>query len=173
MLVTTDVADTPQGTNGTLEIQIVSEGRLVSLFEIRDTFQDDLEAGQANFYSAPVIVPFTKGSLDDTSITLRLRGRGPYVAQTGLFDGWLPASFFLFGLDDAAGRPESIVPLVHLPEWPHGIMQPDATSATASVTLSLAPEPFLAPEGELVATLNSIATGQKKIIELLEKLVAK
>jgi hypothetical protein len=74
-----------------------------------------------------VIVPFSKGDLDDSSVTLRLKG----------LDIWEPASFFLFGLDTAAGRPEAIVPLVHLPEWPFGFMEADATNGVASINLPL------------------------------------
>ena len=60
------------GTDSPLQIQIVSEGHLVVLSEISDTTQDDLQPGSANFYSAPVIAPFPRGSLDDRSITLRI-----------------------------------------------------------------------------------------------------
>ncbi len=153
----------PQGTDSPIEIQIVSEGRLVVLSEISETHQDDLELGGANFYSAPVITPFTRNSLDDRSITLRVKG----------LDSWGPASFFLFGLDDAAGRPEFLVPLVHLPQWPFGLMEADSTTGVASVTLPLVPDRSFPGDDEVVATLRSIASGQEMIIELLQKLVAK
>jgi hypothetical protein len=115
------------GTESPLEIQVVSRDRLVVLFEISETSQMDLDTGYANFYTVPVIVPFSKGELDDSSVTLRLKG----------LDIWEPASFFLFGLDTAAGRPEAIVPLVHLPEWPFGFMEADATNGVASINLPL------------------------------------
>jgi hypothetical protein len=77
----------------------------------------------------PVILPFTRSSLNNGTITLRIKGG---------MDDWKPLRFFLFGLDDATGRPESIVPLVHLGEWPFGTMSPDTTNGIASVTLPLA-----------------------------------
>lgn len=146
-------------TDSPIEIQIVSQGHLVVLTEIRDTFQDDLEGGGANFYSAPVITPFTRRNLDSRSITLRLKG----------LDNFEPDSFFLFGLDDSTGRPEAIVPLVSLPSWPYGLMKPDTTNGMASVTLPLIPDRD-APDNVGVA-LSSISNNQAKIITLLERLV--
>jgi hypothetical protein len=157
----------PFGTDNSLEIQIVSNDRLVVLGEIRDTVQDDLEYGAANFYTLPVIFPFTKSSLNNQSITLRIKGG---------MDNWHPASFFLFGLDAAAGRPESIVPLVHLPEWPFGFMEPDRTNGIASVTLPLVQENPLTGDfdaNDAVLTLRSIEAGQQKTNRLLEQLLAK
>ena len=166
-----------RATDSPIEIQIVSEGRLVVLSEIRDTPQDDLELGAANFYSAPVIAPFTRRSLDDNSITLRLKG----------LDNWEPASLFIFGLDDAAGRPESIVPLVHLPRWPHGLLEADPTTGAASVTLELVQEPpSIVDPGAVIALresfesfrmdvnrrLDRIATRQEQIIKLLRKVTS-
>jgi hypothetical protein len=159
-------ASPPFGTDNSLEIQIVANDRLIVLSEISDTAQDDLEIGAANFYTMPVILPFTKSSLNNQSITLRIKGGR---------DNWRPASFFLFGLNDAAGRPESIVPLVHLPEWPFGFMEPD-TNGVASVTLPLALENPLTGDfdaNDAVHTLRSIEAGQQKTNLLLEQLLAK
>jgi hypothetical protein len=114
--------------DNSLEIQIVSNDRLVALCEIKNTAQKDLHA-LSNFYTMPVILPFTRSSLNNGTITLRIKGG---------MDDWKPLRFFLFGLDDATGRPESIVPLVHLGEWPFGTMSPDTTNGIASVTLPLA-----------------------------------
>jgi hypothetical protein len=160
LLTTKDKTDNP------LEIQIVSNDRLVALSEIRDTAQDDLETGSANFYTLPVIIPFTKSSLNNQSITLRIKGG---------MDAWQPASFFLFGLDDAAGRPESIVPLVHLPQWPFGSMEPDTTNGIASRTLPLVRDSNVTgdfdDDGGILA-LRSIEAGQQTTNQLLEQLVA-
>lgn len=161
LLTTAGVADPLRATDSPLEIQIVSEGHLVVLSEIRDTTQDDLEIGGANFYSAPVIAPFRKRDLDNSSITLRIKG----------LDDWEPESFFVFGLDDASGRPEFLVPLVHLPQWPHGYMEADSTTGVASLNLQLAPEELFALDGDFVMALNSIDSGQERIIGLLQKLV--
>jgi hypothetical protein len=159
-------AGPPVGTDNALEIQIVSNDRLVVLSQIRSTSQDDLEFGAANFYTMPVIFPFTKGSLNNQSITLRI---------TGGMDEWQPASFFMFGLDDAEGRPESIVPLVYLPEWPFGLMSPDSTNGIASITLPLVVENFVTGDfdsSDTVRAIRSIETGQEKTNRLLEQLIA-
>lgn len=154
----------PHGSEGTIEIQVVSGGQLVTLFEIRDTLQLDLDAGQANFYTVPVMIPFTKNSLNNQSITLRLRG----------MDSWGPASFFLFGLDDATGRPESIVPLVYLPEWPFGLMEPDPTNATASVTLPIVLDSQVEFDlGDTGVFFKTIESKQDVTNDLLRQLLAK
>jgi hypothetical protein len=116
------------GTDNSLEIQIVSNERLVALCEIKDTAQEDLEKGASNFYTMPVILPFTRSSLTNESITLRIKGG---------MDNWQPDHFFLFGLDRAIGRPRSIVPLTHHQEWSFGAMEPDTTNGIAAVTLPL------------------------------------
>jgi hypothetical protein len=148
----------PYNSASPLEIQVVSERHLAVLFEISDTQQDDLEMGAANFYSAPVIAPFTKGSLDDNSITLRIKG----------LDSWGPGSFFAFGLDAREGRPRSMVPLVHLPDWPHGMMEAESTTGIASVTLALAPDPSVSVN-EVLVRLASLEAGQARLLALLEK----
>lgn len=165
MTTSPDDNDTDPETDSPLEIQMVSEGKLVVLTEIKDTTQKDLEAGGANFYSAPVIVPFTKRSLDHDSITLRIKG----------LDDWRPSSFFIFGLDHAAGRPDNLIPLVHLPEWPHGFMQADPTSGMASVTLALAHDPRRVADivDELTVKLDSVTDGQERMFALLQTLVAR
>lgn len=118
-----------------LEIQIVSQGRLVVLFQIRDTPQKDLDYGEANFYTMPVILPFTRAELDSDSITLRIMG----------MDDYEPLSLFIFGADRAAGRPTSMVPLVSIPNWRQaglGVIGYDPTNGTGSVTLPLAALPM-------------------------------
>ena len=154
--------NTRPGTDSPLEIQVVRDGRLVVLSEIRDTFQADLKAGCANFYAAPVITPFTKRDLDDRSITLRIKG----------LDDWEPTSFFVFGLDDASGRPESLVPLVHLPEWPHGNVAADTLTGTGSRTLALVRGPLVVDDG-LVVALHAVLAGQERLVNRLEQLTAK
>jgi hypothetical protein len=125
-------------TDAPLEIQIVSQGRLVVLFQIRDTPQEDLEHGEANFYTMPVMVPFTRAELDAGSITLRIMG----------MDDYEPLSLFIFGADRATGRPTSMVPLVSIPNWEDaglGVIDYDPTNGTGSVTLPLAPLPSDVP----------------------------
>jgi len=116
------------GTNSTIELQIRSGTNLVVSSRIPDTPQSDQERAQANLYFVSVSAPFTKRSLTDSSMRLSIQGT----------DAWLPASFFVFGLDDASGRPESMVPLVHFRTWPFRQLSTDSGEGVASVTLPLA-----------------------------------
>jgi len=127
-------------TDAPLEIQIVSQGRVVVLFQISDTPQEDLEFGEANFYTMPVMVPFSRAQLDPESITLRIMG----------MDDYEPLSLFIFGADQAAGRPTSLVPLVSIPNWKNaglGVINYDPTNGTGAATLPLAPLPSTVPVG--------------------------
>lgn len=125
LMTTADVNNA--GTNSPIGLQITSGGVLAVDFDIPDTPQAEQERAQANFYFVPVASPFTRNSLTNTSIRLSIGGT----------DAWLPDSFFLFGLDDAAGRPESLVPLVHLRTWPHSWLSTDSSEGVSSVVLSL------------------------------------
>jgi len=116
------------GTNDTINLSItISGGNRVVDHDIEDTPQDDQETGQANLYFVPVDSPFRKSSLAGNSIRLSTKGE----------DAWLPASFFLFGLDDASGRPEALVPLVNLRTWTLGKLSTASNEGRASVTLPL------------------------------------
>ena len=104
-------------TNSPIELQITpGGGSSPVVFEIPNTPQREQERAQANFYFVRVRSPFfTKRSLNPDSIRLKIKGD----------DAWLPSSFFLFGLDDAVGPPELLVPLVHLQDWPYGWLSTD------------------------------------------------
>jgi hypothetical protein len=133
-------------TDGSFELQIVSQGRLAVLFQINDTPQEDLEFGEANFYTMPVIVPFTRAGLDADSITLRIMA----------MDDYEPLSLFIFGSDQATGRPASLVPLVSIANWEQaglGVIDYDPTNGTGSVTLPLAPLPSEIPVVQSPATV--------------------
>lgn len=77
------------------------------------------EANEASFYyvdpeTGHLVVPFTKSELNASSITLSLQEA----------DDWLPASFFVFGIDAReATLPVTIVPLVHIPVWNAGVLE--------------------------------------------------
>jgi hypothetical protein len=118
------------GTESPISIRITSGGRRVVDFNIPDTPQLDQDRSQANLYFVPVNSPFTRRSLSADSITLRILGD----------DEWGPAQFFLFGLNDATGRPESLVPLVDIPLWNPLLVGPlstDTDEGKPSVTLPL------------------------------------
>jgi hypothetical protein len=157
-----DVIQLNSGTDDPLEIQIVTQNGLAALYQIANTSQEDLENGVANFYAAPVIVPFARRELDDTSITLRIKG----------MKEWSPARFFLFGVDTPTGRPNLIVPLVHEPEWSLGRIRPDPTMGAASVTLPLLPSRRRV-EDPLFGLLLRVAFGQETLIERMDRLLAK
>lgn len=127
MLMTTSTTR-DAGTNSAIELEISTAAGLIVDFDVPDTPQDDQETGEANLYFVPVASSFTKNSLSGGSIRLRIKGD----------DAWRPTSFFLFGLDDAAGRPEFLVPLVHLRTWPFGQLSTDSSEGVASVSLPLA-----------------------------------
>jgi hypothetical protein len=118
------------GTDSTVTLRVTTSGGTeVVDFDFPDTPQEDQETGQANLYLAPVGSGFTKASLAADSIRLSISGT----------DAWLPDSFFVFGFDDAAGRPEFLVPLVNLRNWPFGWMSTDPNEGRSSVTLPLLP----------------------------------
>ena len=123
LMTTANVRDA--GTNSRVTLQISSGGGIIVDFDLPDTPQDEQERGQANLYFVPVNTPFTKRGLNPSGISLTIGGT----------DAWMPASFFLFGLDDAAGRPEALVPLVHIRNWNLGQLSTDSSEGVSSVTL--------------------------------------
>jgi hypothetical protein len=126
LLMMTTANSDDAGTNDKINLTVTtSTGGEVVDFDIPDTPQDDQEKGQANLYFVPVNSPFTRNSLGSNSIRLSTSGT----------DAWRPASLFLFGLDDAAGRPEALVPLVHLRTWPFEQLSTDSSEGSESVTL--------------------------------------
>lgn len=129
LLMMTTADQDNAGTNDKINLRITTSGGLRVVDFIPDTPQDDQERGQANLYFVPVDTPFTKNSLADNSIRLSTSGT----------DAWLPAKFFLFGLDDAGGRPEALVPLVNIRTWTLGQMSTDSSEGQPSVTLPFAP----------------------------------
>jgi hypothetical protein len=96
---------------------------------ITDTPQPDFESLQANLYFLPVLAPFTRSQLTDTSIELSIKGD----------DAWRPTTVVMFGLDTASGNPGRIVPLVHVHPWPFGVLSTDLGEGMPSVPLPLAP----------------------------------
>jgi hypothetical protein len=132
--------NTIPGTDSPIVLQIQREGSLVVDFEFPESPQEDQEPGQANMYFASTPAQFTKADLSDATIALEIKGT----------DGWLPDSFFLFGLDDREGRPESLVPLVHLSSWPFGFMSTDSSEGVSIVILPLLTEPFILGGGTIL-----------------------
>jgi hypothetical protein len=129
VMMTTASSDDAGTDNGITLRVTTSGGTEVVDFDFPETPQEEQERGQANLYLVPVGSGFTKASLAANSIRLSISGT----------DAWLPGSLFIFGLDDAAGRPEFLVPLVNLRTWPFGLMSTDSNEGRSSVTLPLLP----------------------------------
>lgn len=104
ILLLTTADEDNAGTDDTITLKITDifgEVRVDQTFT--DTFQDDLERAQANFYYVEVDGAIAKTLLNDESIQLSINGD----------DAWLPASLFLFGLDAREGETVKLVtPLV-------------------------------------------------------------
>jgi hypothetical protein len=128
-----DGGPSDKDTDDPIELQVVAGGHLVVQHVLPDTTQDDLESGQANVYTVPVAVPFTRTMID--SVRLRILGE----------DLWLPSRVYLFGLNNAQGRPDSIIPLVHVDRWGITPLSTDSAEGTADRVLPLVPRPLTAP----------------------------
>jgi hypothetical protein len=143
VLTTADEADA--GTDSEIELELTFGGGRTWLQSVpKDTPQEDLERGQANFYllssfGFPGEPQPRRNNLD--SVVLRIKGD----------DRWSPSSFFLFAFEHAffeidgeisgGPRPEFVMPLVHVPNWDLGPLSTDRNEGRASVVLPLAPIP--------------------------------
>jgi hypothetical protein len=125
------------GTDDQIALEIVAGGQLVVQSVIPDTSQDDLESGQANLYTVPVAVPFTRASMASDAVRLSIRGT----------DQWLPSAVYLFGLNNRQGRPDSIIPLVRIDNWGIVPLSTDTAEGTPQAVLPLVPlGPTIWPE---------------------------
>lgn len=128
MLVTgTNIGDS--ATDSPIHVRITAGEEVVVDHTIPDTSQDDLEGAEGNVYFLPVLRPFTRSQLTDSSIVLSIEGD----------DAWLPIVVVMFGLDTESGNPGRVVPLVHESSWPFGVLSKDPDEGVESVTLALAP----------------------------------
>jgi hypothetical protein len=115
------------GTNNSLTLTGMIDGREVFNASISDTPQDDLEPFIHNIYTFPVLDPFTREELRRGILQLSINGK----------DKWSPASFAIFGFDTFAGRPEQVVPVsINFP-WTQGSMSKDPDEGSAAVDLSV------------------------------------
>jgi hypothetical protein len=117
------------GTDDPISLSITTDRGPVVHHVVTDTPQTDLEIDTANIYDIPVNVPFTKGELaasEAGEMALGIRGS----------DKWAPKKLFLFGLDEASGQPNHVVPLARM-------IEPGPLSLNASEgvpAISLTPE---------------------------------
>lgn len=119
-----DGSDT--GTDSPIELQIVAGGNLVLKETIPDTPQPDLEPATTNWYFVDAAVPFARGDVvANGGIRLSILGD----------DAWRPMRLFLFGLDTASGRPNTVVTLVSVPVWDLGWLSTDPQEGSAAVDL--------------------------------------
>lgn len=128
LLLTTADQDNA-GTDDTITLKITDiSGRVLVDQTFTDTAQAGLEQAQANFYYVEVDGTILKANLNDQSIQLSINGD----------EAWIPASLFLFGMDAHEGETvKRVTPLVHLPEWPFGVLSTDPNEGIASVFLPL------------------------------------
>jgi hypothetical protein len=124
LMTTADEEDA--GTESDVKLQITNAaGSVIVDFTVPNTPQEEQERAQANFYFVPVSPGFSLDDLDGDSVRLNIKGQ----------DAWLPQSFFLFGLDTASGRPDFLVPLVHIGDWRHGWLSTDSSEGKSSISL--------------------------------------
>jgi hypothetical protein len=126
VVMLTDSVD-QAGTNDAITLQITTGGARFVDFTFASTEQADQEQSQANFYYVPVETPFSKGRLLPDSIKLMTNGN----------DAWLPAQFFVFGLDTETGRPGAVVPLVNIQNWQLGALSTDPSEGAPMITVPL------------------------------------
>jgi hypothetical protein len=134
LLIETSDEVAEAGTDNRIRLRITTTtGQEVVDHITGDSPGPDLEPGEANFYWFAPSTPFARNELDATSILLEILGD----------DQWAPARLFLFGLDTGMTDidVESVVPLVHVEDWPLTalplILSTDPHEGEASVTLPL------------------------------------
>jgi len=116
-------------TDSPVHVRITAGTTVVVDHTIPDTPQADFESFEGNVYFLPVLSPFTRSQLTDTSIVLGIEGD----------DAWHPIVVVMFGLDTPVGQPGLMVPLVHRHPWGPQVLSTDPDEGVASVTLPLAP----------------------------------
>jgi len=115
------------GTDSKVKLKIKSpEGYFVN-YEFPNTPQYEQERHEANVYFIKGFSTFTKNDLNRDSIILEIKGK----------DKWLPASFFVFGLESPSDRPKYMVPLVNIENWNMGGLSTDSSEGKTSVTIPL------------------------------------
>lgn len=120
---------TGSGTDSPIELEVRAGGNVVLKQEIHDTAQDDLERGVTNWYMLDAATPFTRADvLANGGITLRILGS----------DKWRVGPLFLFGLDTATGRPNTVVNLNGEPMRDLGWMSTDTSEGSPSVEITVA-----------------------------------
>ncbi len=133
VILTTSTAE-DSGTKDPINLRISDNTGAVVDFDFPETPQDDRKTGEANFYLSSVVRPFAKSDLNNESTVLSIGGK----------DAWFMSRFFVFGLDTAEGRPNRIVPLIHLPFWfsgtvfKEGKLSQDPSEGKSEVFLPLA-----------------------------------
>lgn len=117
-------------TDSPVHVRITRDNNTVVVdHTIPDTSQSDFESFEGNVYFIPVLNPFTRSQLTDTSIELSIEGN----------DAWRPIVVAMFGLDTASGQPGLIVPLVHVHPYTGPSLSTDTSEGQPSITLPLAP----------------------------------
>jgi hypothetical protein len=128
MLLVYTAGDNDTQTDSPVQLQITANGGLAVQQQIPDTPQDDFEGYTGNWYFINALTPFTRGQIrSNGGIELSILGT----------DAWVPSLVFVFGLDTKTGRPNTVVPLVSIPEWSLGTLSTDSEEGNAAVSLPL------------------------------------
>jgi hypothetical protein len=146
VLTTADVSEA--GTDNEIDLEITFGGG--TKWNQLAVPEKSLKQGKA-FFLLPTTVQFPppgavprRNNLD--SVVLRISND----------DSWLPSSFFLFGFQHTFAEPlpgvspgpppDSIMPLIHIPNWKFGPLSTDRNEGKESVPLPLLPPPQISAD---------------------------
>lgn len=118
------------GTDSPITLQITTaDGNTVVNYLFPDTPQDDFDEDTFCSYLVPVNSSFSRNELNNSSVRISIGGD----------DWWSPKAVYIFGLDDATGHPEQMVPLVSIHSWNAILdeLSSDPTEGSQYVTLPL------------------------------------
>lgn len=118
------------GTDSPITLQITTaDGNTVVNYLFPDTPQKDFDKATFCSYLVPVNSPFSRQDLNESSIRISIGGD----------DWWSPSAVYIFGMDDATGHPEQMVPLVSIHNWKEVLdeLSSDPSEGSQSVTLPL------------------------------------
>jgi hypothetical protein len=127
LLATSNIEDS--GTKSVVQLGFENDGEGSPVYWIAGSKGSPakLSRGEAEIFTLPVSTPFVRRTLK--AVSLRIRGD----------DMWLPQSLFVFGLDDASGRPEAVVSLVNEDIFPPELsrLSTDANEGTVGIDFQL------------------------------------
>ena len=134
LIMTTTANEAGAGTDDEVFLDIGFLGRTKSIYVSAKDFPNGavrkkIETGKATIYlrQADILLPSAILPAKNTIDSIILRTEGD--------DAWLPSSFFLFGIGSFSGRPDILIPLVHIPNWNLGRLSIDEDEGRKSIPL--------------------------------------